>query len=514
MEDRLIMPGRPFNYQARDADALMAAMLERIPFTLPEWTGHRSETDVGRVLLELFAHMGDIIGYYTDAVANESFLGTAQTRRGILQHLRLIGYQLSTAVPATTDLTVTIPKEPKDAVRVRSGESFVTTGAPDSPVVRFEYAGVDDLVIEKGDWTQVDGGRFVATRAIPVAEGRTVDEVIGRSDGTAGQRLPLLHPRVILRPAGPDPDVTITDGSPTAWVRRETLAFSGPGDPHFAVEIDEQDRATVVFGDARPTLSADVRARYRIGGGEHGNVGPRAITMVDQAPDLAGVAATVVNANRAVGGTERESIEHAVRQAPAAFRSGGRAVTVADYESLALAFGGVGKVRARARPGGVVGLTVAPQGGGDVDPTLKAGLLAYFEDMRAIGTRVEVRTPAYVPIYLSAVVDVDPYFSNARVERQVRVAVREVLSFDRSSFGQTIYLSKFFEAVETVDGVAGVNIVEFNRAENAEQVQPLGKIALDETEVATVPDPAHPRQGWTAADLANGVRVTAAGGFS
>ena len=84
MDDGLILPGRPFNYRARDADALLAAMLEQIPTTLPEWTGYGSEADFGRVLLELFAHMGDILGYYTDAVANESFLGTAQTRRGVL----------------------------------------------------------------------------------------------------------------------------------------------------------------------------------------------------------------------------------------------------------------------------------------------------------------------------------------------------------------------------------------------------------------------------------------------
>ena len=71
-----------------------------IPAKLPEWTDHSSEADFGNVLLELFAHMGDILSYYQDRVANESFLGTARTRRSVIEHLRLIGYELATAAPA------------------------------------------------------------------------------------------------------------------------------------------------------------------------------------------------------------------------------------------------------------------------------------------------------------------------------------------------------------------------------------------------------------------------------
>ena len=52
------------------------------------------------MLLELFAHIGDILSYYQDRVANESFLGTARTRRSVIEHLRLIGYELGTAAPA------------------------------------------------------------------------------------------------------------------------------------------------------------------------------------------------------------------------------------------------------------------------------------------------------------------------------------------------------------------------------------------------------------------------------
>ena len=515
MDDELIMPGRPFNYRGRDAAALLTAMLERVPSTLPEWTGYTSEADVGRVLLELFAHMGDILGYYTDAVANESFLGTAQTRRGVLQHLRLIGYQLSTAVPATADLTITISvaTKPETQVLVEPGASFSTESGPDAPSVRFEYAGARAFVFEPGDWGEVEDGKCVATKTLPVAEGRRISEVIGVSDGTPHQRFALPHAKVVLHPTGIDPDLTINDGSTPPWVRQETLAFSGADQPHFAVEVDDQDRGTVVFGDRVPPAHTEVRATYRVGGGEHGNV--RAGTIaIDNAPSLNALGGSVTNVKQAAGGAERETIDHAVRQAPSVFRTLGRAVTTGDYETQALAFGGVGKVRASSAPGGLVVLTVAPSGGGDVSNDLASGLQAYFEDKRAIGTRIRIDNPKYIPIYVAAVVDVDPYFSNVRIANQVRAAVRAVLSFDRAGFGQTLYLSKFYEAIEAIDGVAGVNITEFARDEQTVPLPAEGKIGLGEIEVAAAPGPGSgPHGDWGAGDLANGVRVTANGGF-
>jgi hypothetical protein len=93
--------GRPaIDYTARDYDSILAAMRAVIPEELG-WTDHTSEADFGNVLLELFASMGDVLSYYQDRVADESFLTTARTRRSVISHLRLIGYELATASPAS-----------------------------------------------------------------------------------------------------------------------------------------------------------------------------------------------------------------------------------------------------------------------------------------------------------------------------------------------------------------------------------------------------------------------------
>ena len=75
-------------------------MLALAAYRLPEWTD-RSEADPGVLLIELFAYMGDVLAYYLDRVASESFLATATEPRSVLNLLRLIGYQLNPPVAAT-----------------------------------------------------------------------------------------------------------------------------------------------------------------------------------------------------------------------------------------------------------------------------------------------------------------------------------------------------------------------------------------------------------------------------
>src|SRR5262245_39738052 len=136
------------DYMARDAESFLQSMRALIPEKLPEWTDFASEADFGNVLLELFAHMGDILSYYQDRVANESFLGTAQERRSIIQHLRLIGYTLSTAAPASTTLTLSFPPDVTGPVTISRGHAFATKGQRDKPSVRFEYVREEPLTID------------------------------------------------------------------------------------------------------------------------------------------------------------------------------------------------------------------------------------------------------------------------------------------------------------------------------------------------------------------------------
>src|SRR5689334_10308826 len=97
-------------YLARDFNSFRNALVNLIPAKVPEWTD-RSEADFGIVLIELFSYMADILSYYQDRIANEAFLHTAQERRSVIEHLRLIGYELQGAAPASAYLSVVVSND-------------------------------------------------------------------------------------------------------------------------------------------------------------------------------------------------------------------------------------------------------------------------------------------------------------------------------------------------------------------------------------------------------------------
>jgi uncharacterized phage protein gp47/JayE len=495
--------GNPvIDYQARDYQSLLQAMRQLIPQKMPEWLDYANEADLGNVLLELFAQMGDILSYYQDRVANESFLGTAQSRRSVIQHLRLIGYQLGTAAPAAASLNLTVPGTVTDTVTVNQGDAFATKSSKTQPSLRFEYTSPTPLVINFGSIT-ADPGTGKKTVGIGVEEGRLFQaEPIGTGNGSADQRYPLAHPGLILRPPGsavPAADVLLTTtfgAAVQAWTLRDTLAFSQGGQYDFAVEIDENDQATVVFGDgnfgAAPASGAQIAATYRTGGGAAGNVPAGVIATIIGAPQLALLGAAITNPAAATGGADRESIAHAVQQAPAVFRSLRRAVTADDYEALALSFQGVGKVR--AVPGGwnQVSLLVAPAGGGKVSDVLEAGLKAYLEDKRMLSQVIEIQDVDYIPIQVTAQIAIQSYYIPADVSAAVLAVAAAMLDFGQVDFGQTIYLSKYYEQLQEVPGVTFVNITEFRRADDltGPPVAPSGLIQLGTNEIPVIPSDA------------------------
>src|SRR5690606_28033418 len=252
------------------------------------------------------------------------------------------------------------------------------------------------------------------------------------------------------------------------WTLQKSFAFSRANQKDYSIEVDEYDNATIVFGNgefgAIPETGATIRVTYRVGGGKKGNVLANTINTILDAPDLKLAAIAVNNKTPATGGSDRESIEHAISHAPQVYRSLQRAVAAQDYEALALMNKAVGKVRAEASNWNKVTLFIAPAGGGYLSHTLKADLRSFFEDKRTLSTIIEFEDVDYVEIFVTAKVEIDSYYSNAEKKDEIMEAAASLLDFDNVNFKQVIYLSKFYEAIEDIVGVKFVVITEFRSA--------------------------------------------------
>jgi hypothetical protein len=519
------------DYMARDYQSFRKALVDLIPSKLPEWTD-RSEADFGIVLIELFAYMADILSYYQDRLANEAFLPTANERRSVINHLRLIGYEMAPAAPASAELSVIVGNNVNQIIEIRKGDQFATASSTDRESVTFEYTGDKVLLLDTSqaradsalnpDGTKMTNFKEmpdpdVAKRTpatsvtVPVREGRSiVGEVIGVSDGTSNQRHVLAQPRllrdtleIVVETDPPTPPWRLrqnlilsapayTDDQLAALEQQgrigSTLAFSRTADPDYAIETDEDDVTTVVFGDGQygqiPPSGMRIIASYRVGGGTSGNVGAGQITVVSRAPQLQLLGAKVVNRAPASGGAEREAIEQAVKFAPTVFASMQRAVTADDYVALAKLFPGVSKARAEARNWNSITLYIAPSGSGEPpSDVLQSDLLAYFEDKRMLTTIIEIKGPDYAKINITADIKALPYFRNEDVWHDAETAIRDLFDFEKVDFKQTLYLSKIYEALESLHGIKSVFVDVFQQAGDASKIAQGGVINLGENQI-------------------------------
>ena len=81
------------NYLAKDYASFRQLILDRMALLTPDWK-ERSPADLGITLIELLAYVGDYLSYQQDAVATESYLGTARRRTSVRRHARLVDYHM------------------------------------------------------------------------------------------------------------------------------------------------------------------------------------------------------------------------------------------------------------------------------------------------------------------------------------------------------------------------------------------------------------------------------------
>ena len=467
--------GRPqIDYTNKDYVSLRDAMLQLAREKLPAWTDH-SPNDLGIVLLELFAFMGDQLFYYQDRIANESYLDTAVERRSVLNLLRLLGYEMRPPISASADLTLLFAPDTAGLVTINTGAQFQTTAAATVEPINFQYVH-DPLTLNPASLPttiHTDGEVYREFSTLPViqVDATISGEIVGSSDGSAGQsfalaRNPLIDETLV---------VSVDEGvGPRMWERVDTLLYSSATDAHYSVRRDENNVAFVEFGDNKygkiPRRGRNnIIADYRIGGGTKGNVPPNTITKI--VTDIEGLE-IVFNKHAASGGADAEATEEAARRGPKSFRTMGRAVTAEDYEIQAQEFG-VSKARARADGWNRVDIFVAPSGGGIPSDTLKEDLRAFFEDKRILTSIVDIRDPVYVRVYIRGQLEVESFFFTEQIQQRVEEAVRALLAFDAVNFEDRLFLSKVYESIEAIEGVRGVNITHFTKSEPGGTAGPL-----------------------------------------
>jgi predicted phage baseplate assembly protein len=265
---------------------------------------------------------------------------------------------------------------------------------------------------------------WAGTNAVTVTQRQSAGrQQIGRGTGLSGQELALGAANVEL--GSLVIEVEEEEGL-RAWPLVPDIVMAGRGER--ACQVDAE-AGTVRFGDgvrgAVPASGRAIHVAYmRSGGGTAGNLPAgslKAITGLRPVPRLK------LNQPLAMaGGVDAETLDVAEARIPAELRHGDRAVTRSDFKALAAATPGVSIARVevleRFKPQqrreplpGVVSVMAIPARAGTEKPAPRPDramletVHSWLDARRPLGTELYVIAPEYVPVGVSAAVElVDP----------------------------------------------------------------------------------------------------------
>lgn len=314
--------------------------------------------------------------------------------------------------------------------------------------------------------------------ALNAAPARHVDDVatpkpLGSSDGSAHQVFRLPASPVV--PASTRVDVTVNGSNEGSW--KEALVWDRVG-PRDRVYVLTPETGELAFGDGRhgriPPAGARISARYQIGGGPTGNVA--AGTLVRVMPPHASVQVTQPFA--AIGGAAGEGLSDAIGRALEALAAR-RAVTLEDFEQLALRVPGAAVARARAiadyHPAapclpalGCITLVIVPPCG--TPPLPSAELLRevrrHLERRRMLTTELHVVAPEYTVVSVRARLHYSSDIGTDKIVEEAKAALNALLDPLKGGptgngwpVGRDLYRAEVMARLSRLPGVTYVDAV-------------------------------------------------------
>ncbi len=124
------------DYLAKDYASFRQLILDRLSLIMPDWK-ERHIPDIGIVLTEILAYIGDYLSYYQDAVATEAYLETARQRISVRRHVRLVDYKMHEGCNARTWLFI----ETSDDVSLDPQNIYFITGLNNALPFNSNYSG-------------------------------------------------------------------------------------------------------------------------------------------------------------------------------------------------------------------------------------------------------------------------------------------------------------------------------------------------------------------------------------
>ena len=426
-----------------------------------QWTNFNEES-FSRNWLEIVAFMADVLFFYFDVQATQSYLQSATLRSAVRDIAKQFGFTPATTTSASGDGIFTI-----------TGNGTVPRGFKVASVGGVEFFVTTNTVVTPGEAT------------IPVLQGAVKTEQFS-STGLQNEEFDLAGPNVIVDSDNlntPDitPQVTVAGNSYT--LVDSLIRFTGEDTPVVFDALGEAVSGGRVFllderADGTPFISfgdgifgrklqpgETITITYRTGGGSEGNIAKETLTTL---VDTLSFVSAVNNTGDFSGGADEQSIEQLRELIPTSLRTLKRAVAEQDYSDIIIAnFSEVFTASAEVNNEDVgidLNIYVVPQGTGIAnitDNTILLNKISNFIDIRkTVTVQFQILDAFGVDTLISLEVFISDTASKSVIEQTIQTALLNYFDLDIGgsdesgiSFAEHILLKDISIVLNEINGI-------------------------------------------------------------
>ena len=405
------------------------------------------------IIISIYAAIAEVLHYYIDNMARETFFVTARRYSSLYKHAKLVDYHIKSAIPASVDLTL-YTKNGADL-----GSSFTIPAG----TVFTSIDGKKWIVVAKNGiyW---DKTLYPKSIKVPVVQKERIGQPNYINFGTV-----IDWDNLTIKVSGIPDGKKYVEGSMVLYINNEiwtlvdTFAYSNSTDLVYKVELDNELNPVIVFGDGifgfRPWPGSVVQGYFDVTYGAEGNIDAESFTAVPTIPGANTSNIAVTNYEGASGGSDYENFAMLKEHVPLSVKTLGVAITKEDFEAAAKLVGGVNKAYAEYICGKEVRLYITPDNGTvEASQALLDEVTAKLNTMKVITTSVQVMKVYSAYICIDATVYGKKSFKTNDIKNQIITAMQEAYGYNNSELGKPVRISDIYSLIDNLSTVDYLNL--------------------------------------------------------
>lgn len=424
----------------RSYNQIKSTLISKLKISIPEITDY-SEGNIFVIIISIFAAIAEVIHYYIDSTAQETFFITARRYSSLYKHSKLLDYHIKAGIPSSVDL-----------VLYREGNQMIP---------------LDIIIPINTVFNSIDGKVWLTTSTtlwprntysikVPVIQ----KVLASTNDITFGT---VTNPDIQIElgqlPTGQkyvEGSMVLKVGSDT-WTLVETFAYSKPSSQVFKVEVNELNEPIITFGDGKygmkPPLGSVIKGQYYLTYGALGNIGSNNFATVPSILTNIQNDLKVTNVLPSSGGSDYETFDMLKEHIPLSIKTLGVAITKDDYESLTKLIPGVDKAYVNYICGKYVEIYITPDNGGEASQALLDSVNTILSKSKVLTTSLTIKSTKEHQIYMELDIHGKRSFNQIDISNQVMMALLNNYNNQSSEINKTIRLSDIYALVDNLSMV-------------------------------------------------------------